>query len=183
LPPVLLSRRADIVNRSVRIHGLPSGIEDGLLQQALEKVSEGVRRVEVFAGTGEATVELDTSARAGMLLLVKDFELQGHRIVFSESTAPPRESKILRSQLASLTASTSSTQGESVLQDAFLPRAALGRSRPRAGLGHKKKLGLGLSNEPMNFDIGDSGTESQQSNVVLKPHGGMNQDAFRKMLG
>ena len=57
-----LSRRADVLNRSVRIHGLPTDVQDGLLQQALEKLSEGVRRVELFAGTGEATIELDTSA-------------------------------------------------------------------------------------------------------------------------
>ncbi len=32
------------------------------MQQALEKLSEGVHRVEVFTGAGEAIVELDTPA-------------------------------------------------------------------------------------------------------------------------
>ncbi len=115
---------------------------------------------------------------------MKSFDLQGHRVFFSESTARPRGSKAVKSQPTGLTTSAaSSKQGESVVQGAFVPRAALGRSRPRAGLGHKKNLGLGLSaNESEDVDFGDGGTESQQSNVVSK-RGGMSQDAFRKMLG
>jgi len=45
---------------------LPLGIQEGLLQQALEKLSEGVHRVEVFTGAGEAIVELDTPCGKGV---------------------------------------------------------------------------------------------------------------------
>jgi squamous cell carcinoma antigen recognized by T-cells 3 len=46
----------------VRIRNLPDATQEGLLQQALEKCVEGVRRVEVFVETGEAVVELENAA-------------------------------------------------------------------------------------------------------------------------
>ncbi|KAF8324916.1 uncharacterized protein EI90DRAFT_3129468 [Cantharellus anzutake] len=79
-----LSRRADAAHRSVRIRGLPSGAQEGLLQQRLEKLSEGVKRVEVFADEGQAVVEMDNAAHAGKLLLIREFDFQGHQASFSE---------------------------------------------------------------------------------------------------
>lgn len=113
---------------------------------------------------------------------MESFDLQGHRIFFSESAAPPKNRSTVKSQpSADLKAFTAlSKPGESVIQGAFVPRAALGRPRPKAGLGHTKNLGLGLTaNKSMNANVGDGETESQGS----RPWGGMNQDAFRKMLG
>lgn len=43
--------------RTVRLHGLPDGVQEGLLQQVLEKVVP-VKRVEVFSAAREALVEL-----------------------------------------------------------------------------------------------------------------------------
>lgn len=56
-----LGRRAELLSRSVRLKGLPPGTQDGLLQQALEKIIP-VKRVEVFQDIGEATVELQNVA-------------------------------------------------------------------------------------------------------------------------
>lgn len=53
---------ADAKNRSIRIRNIPAGAQEGLLQQALEKVAPGITKVEIFEGTGEATVELATAA-------------------------------------------------------------------------------------------------------------------------
>ena len=56
-----LSRDADTKNRSVRIRGLSSSAQEGLLQQVIEKVVR-VKRLEVFQDLGEAIVELENAA-------------------------------------------------------------------------------------------------------------------------
>ena len=67
LPPTSgISRCADIADRSIHIHGLPLGIQEGLLQQALKKLSKGMHWVEVFMGASEAIVELDTPCGKGV---------------------------------------------------------------------------------------------------------------------
>lgn len=47
--------------RTIRLYGLPEGTQEGLLQQALEKVVP-VRRLEMFAKQHEAMVELTNAA-------------------------------------------------------------------------------------------------------------------------
>lgn len=56
-----MARQADIKNRSVRIRNLPTDTQEGLLQQALEKVVP-ITRVEVFSERNEAVAELATIA-------------------------------------------------------------------------------------------------------------------------
>ena len=60
------SRAKEIRNRSVRVSGLASGTQEGLLQQFLEK-HVPVKRVEVFQDVGEATVELENAAVSRLL--------------------------------------------------------------------------------------------------------------------
>ena len=52
---------ADRRLRTVRLHKLPEGTQEGLLQQALEKIAP-VQRVEIFAKAGEAVAELSSQA-------------------------------------------------------------------------------------------------------------------------
>ena len=52
---------ADKRERTIRLHGLPEGTQEGLLQQALEKIAP-VQRVEVFAKSHEAIAELASQA-------------------------------------------------------------------------------------------------------------------------
>lgn len=60
-----LGRLEDTLSRSVRIKNLPPGIQEGLLQQALEQHVK-VKRVEVFEEVHQATVELENaSVRSG----------------------------------------------------------------------------------------------------------------------
>lgn len=62
--------RADVRERSVRVRNLPSGTQEGLLQQALEKHAQ-VKRVEVFQDLNEAEIELESAAvRREMLDIV-----------------------------------------------------------------------------------------------------------------
>jgi hypothetical protein len=56
-----LGKKADVRSRSVRVRNLPDGTQEGLLQQALEKIAK-VKRVEVFVDLKEAVVELDSAA-------------------------------------------------------------------------------------------------------------------------
>jgi hypothetical protein len=48
---------SDKRERTIRLHNLPEGTQEGLLQQALEKIVP-IIRVEVFAKTNEAIAEL-----------------------------------------------------------------------------------------------------------------------------
>lgn len=63
-----ISRSSDILDRSVRLHGLPPKTQEGLLQQALEKIVP-VKKVEYFQDTGEASVELASAAVSVILSL------------------------------------------------------------------------------------------------------------------
>lgn len=60
-----VNRSSDILDRSVRLHGLPPKTQEGLLQQALEKIVP-VKKVEFFQDTGEASAELASAAVSGM---------------------------------------------------------------------------------------------------------------------
>lgn len=51
-----------MIARSVRIKKVPAEADEGLLQQTLEKIASGIKRVEIFKDIGEATVEFDTMA-------------------------------------------------------------------------------------------------------------------------
>jgi hypothetical protein len=59
-----LGRLAEVQSRSVRIHKLPHGSQEGLLQQTLERYA-AVKRVEIFEDLHQATVELETAAVGG----------------------------------------------------------------------------------------------------------------------
>lgn len=48
-------------SRTVRLHNLPEGTQEGLLQQALEKIVP-VKRLEVFARSNEANAELNNQS-------------------------------------------------------------------------------------------------------------------------
>lgn len=64
-----MSRLAEARSRSVRIRNLPPATQEGLLQQAMEKIAP-VRRVEVFVDKQEAVVELENAAVCHMLRTV-----------------------------------------------------------------------------------------------------------------
>jgi hypothetical protein len=56
-----LSRKDDTRNRSVRLRGVPTGAQEGLLQQVIEKQFK-IRRLEIFEDRHEAVVELERVA-------------------------------------------------------------------------------------------------------------------------
>ena len=55
--PAGSQQAADRRNRSIRLHNLPEGTQEGLLQQALEKIVP-LKRLEIFASANEAVAEL-----------------------------------------------------------------------------------------------------------------------------
>lgn len=151
-----LGRRADARNRSVRVRNIPSGTQEGLLHQLLEKHSI-VKRTEIFAALNEAVVELENPAEAGKLLLrTEPIILDGNVLQFSEEQAGP-----FRGQPAA---------PPPVTGGMFVPRAA--GSRPRAGLGRARRPGLGATQTPSNSDA-----------QPPEHTGKKGQDDFRKMLG
>ncbi|EJC97945.1 uncharacterized protein FOMMEDRAFT_97432 [Fomitiporia mediterranea MF3/22] len=155
-----LGRRSDVRSRSVRIKGLPPGTQEGLLQQALEKVVP-VKRLEVFQDLQEATAELESAADAGKLLLAKEpLQFNGVTLdIFEE----PLEGSSKRSN------AHQPTSGGSM----FIPRNAA--SRPRAGLGSSKKS----VRIPPSVPSSNEGKPSSAS----QPKAGRGQDDFRKLLG
>ncbi|WVR06547.1 hypothetical protein IAU60_003578 [Kwoniella sp. DSM 27419] len=124
-------------SRLVQLSNLPEGTQEGLLQQALEKIVP-VKRLELFTKTNEAVAELESQVDVGKLLLgAEPFEFDGQRIVFSEqnrrsaveaatpvsatSFAPraTRKGKVLAKPRPTAVAAAKSTPLHSTGQDSF----------------------------------------------------------------
>ncbi|KAF5315056.1 hypothetical protein D9619_007334 [Psilocybe cf. subviscida] len=155
-----LSRVAEARNRSVRIKNLPPATQEGLLQQALEKVAP-VKRVEVFIDKLEAVVELENPADAGRLLLrTEPITFGGNTLELSEDVPSARSAGF-------------SSQSDSA--SVFKPRR-VGGPKPKAGLGFKKGPVV------VNRAEGSTAPAASAQSTTAKPGGGKGQDDFRKML-
>lgn len=154
--PDFTTRIADIKSRSLRIRNLPEGTQEGLLQQALEKIAR-VKRVEIFKDIAQAVVELESVAEAGRLLLAQE------PIIFNDKVLKFIEEPHLR-QRPSAEASTST----------FVPRAAA--SRPRAG------IGLGKKRQPATTGQMNPPKDPAPAPVASSTNS-KGQDDFRKLLG
>ncbi|KAL0576045.1 Splicing factor [Marasmius crinis-equi] len=167
-----LGRKAELKSRSVRITNLPPATQEGLLQQAIEKIAV-VKRLEVFAEKGEALVEFDNAAVSDPTCSIK----QLLKRVFNEQEAGKlllrTEPLIFNGNTLSLSEETS----PSSTSNAFIPRTAA--SRPKAGLGHKRKLVA-----PISQDTQPKAQSSAAQPARTSAGGaGKGQDDFRKMLG
>ncbi|KAG8924802.1 Splicing factor [Tulasnella sp. 418] len=156
-----LSRKQDLKSRSVRIKNIPAGTQEAVLQQAIEKVATGVKKVELFEQNWQAVVEFNTIADAGrFLLLPNGFKYEGVELQLSEegptSSKPPAA------------ASTTS----------FVPRAA---GKPKAGLGFKKQTISAVAKSTSGKATSTSG-QSQTQQASGSSSSGKDQDAFRAML-
>lgn len=158
-PETGFGKKADARSRSLRIRDLPDGTEEGLLQQAVEKLAP-VNRLEVFTDKHEAVVEFQLAADAARLLLLPDpLEFNGVGLRFSE----------VEGTLAKAGKASTAARGM------FIPRNAA--SRPRAGLGHAR-------NVPPAAAAGSSSAPEAKSSGDKAPIQGLGkaQDDFRKML-
>ncbi|KAL7420568.1 Splicing factor [Cryptotrichosporon argae] len=117
--------------RTVRLNGLPEGTQEGLLQQALEKVVP-VRRLEIFARTNDAVVELEAASDAGKLLL-QPFVFNGAPITITEHGRRPAPGTApAPTASASAAAAPLSAPGHAGNALAFAPRVrkrAIGKGR------------------------------------------------------
>ncbi|KAF9257513.1 hypothetical protein L218DRAFT_910382 [Marasmius fiardii PR-910] len=148
-----LGRKAEAKSRSVRVRNLPPSTQEGLLQQAIEKVVP-VKRLEVFGDKNEALIELESIADAGKLLL------RTEPVVFNGNTLKLSEEANISEQ-----APSTST---------FIPRTAA--SRPKAGLGFKRRAPVAISRETV------SQAQPTYSNQTSGGGTGKGQDDFRKIL-
>ena len=115
-------------SRTVRLENVPAGMQEALLQQALEKIVP-VRRLELFAKTNHAQAELENQAVSSkfrkvadlqdvgkLLLRTEPFVVEGSTITFADSgrrhAAPPAEQK---------KSEASEVKGDAL---SFAPRAA-----------------------------------------------------------
>ena len=173
-----LGHQAETRSRSVRVRNLPPATQEGLLQQALEKRAL-VKRVEVIQDLNEAIVELENTAVSspllsdGLHLLIFLQEagkllLQTEPILFNDNVLQISEEKMGGPSRSRPSAPPAKTGG------LFVPRATV--SRPRAGLGHARKPGIGGGAKASAAATPSTSTPSFQ------PHQGRGQDDFRKML-
>jgi len=152
-----MSRLGEARSRSVRIRNLPLATQEGLLQQAMEKIAP-VRRVEVFVDKQEAVVELENAAEAGKLLL------RSEPLVFNGNTLQISEEG--RNDGPARTAAPPPNAG-----GLFVPRRAA-VSRPRAGLGHTRAAAV------VRPTSSSSSSGAKETKATSK-----GQDDFRKLLG
>jgi len=158
-PETGFGRKADARSRSLRVHGLPDGTQEGLLQQTVEKLAP-VNRVEVFLDKHEAVVEFQSAADAARLLLLPDpFELNGVRLRFSEGEDVPAKAR----------------KAPAATGGMFIPRTAA--SRPRAGLGRARNPPPATTPAARPAAAGSQASSGNDVPVQSKA-----QDDFRKML-
>jgi len=140
----------------------------------MEKLAS-VKRVEVFTDKNEAVIELENAAvnfvfmswricltisqEAGKLLL------QTEPIVFNGATL-----QLLEESQVKASANSPDTSG------LFVPRTAA--SRPKAGIGHKRKVV-----QPIHSAPSESKSNADASSSSAPPASKKGQDDFRKMLG
>ncbi|EIW67704.1 hypothetical protein TREMEDRAFT_69686 [Tremella mesenterica DSM 1558] len=114
-PREAIERRA----RTVRLSNLPSDTQEGLLQQALEKIVS-VKRLELFSKVHQAVVELESQVDAGLLLL------QSEPFIFGGATIEIREEQ--RRPLPHKSDHTPPAAGQATVAPStslsFAPRAA-----------------------------------------------------------
>ncbi|THH27765.1 hypothetical protein EUX98_g6425 [Antrodiella citrinella] len=157
-PKVPNAQRAEARSRSVRVKNLPANTQEGLLQQALEKIAP-IQRLEVFADKREAVMELENAVEVGKLLLYAEpVVFNGNTLTFTEEVR----------------GGTARSNGPAT-GGLFVPRSAA--SRPRAGLGSKKHGVI------VNPSVASTSTANPVSVSQTKPGAQKDQDAFRKMLG
>jgi len=159
---------ADLASRSVRVLNLAAGSDEGLLQQAVERVASGVKRVEIFQDVWEAVIEFESATDAGRLLLSTDgLTFDGVKLNLVEEGSRPKPRADLQADAAP--AGTSKKAGAS----AFIPRAAKATPKTRMGLGYTARTG-GMNAVKVAAATSEPGPSSRQSK---------DQDAFRAMLG
>ncbi|ODO10809.1 hypothetical protein I350_01407 [Cryptococcus amylolentus CBS 6273] len=124
-------KAAEKRSRSVRLHNLPENTQEGLLQQALEKIMP-VKRLELFAKNGQALAELDSPADAGKLLMRTEDFIFGDRKI---DITPPNQRSLPIKEAAAGESSTSAPAAPPGPSTMFAPRAtrrALAKPRPTA---------------------------------------------------
>ncbi|OCF40172.1 hypothetical protein I317_05996 [Kwoniella heveanensis CBS 569] len=129
---------ADRRARSVRLANLPDNTQEGLLQQALEKVVP-VKRLELFAKSREAVAELTSQADAGKLILrTEPFIFDGREIEITEQSGrPSHPASAPAATQATATATATSSAPAAITATSFAPRATrkgkvLAKPRPTA---------------------------------------------------
>ncbi|CAK9779644.1 hypothetical protein CC85DRAFT_289288 [Cutaneotrichosporon oleaginosum] len=141
--------------RTVYLFDIPSGSQEGLLQQELEK-HYPVRRVEMFANKGQARVELESAKDAGALLLRSEIVFNGATLRVQDhpesKAAPPKPAAAMAASTSRPEAATSSLS--------FAPR-------PR-----KAHKAMGQAYRP---------PKAAAATAAAAPTGG-SQDAFRAFM-
>ncbi|GAA6026461.1 hypothetical protein JCM8202_005309 [Rhodotorula sphaerocarpa] len=172
-----IERRPEVENLGVRVRGLSSDTQEGLIQQAFEKIAP-VRRVNYVAGATEAVVILENAADVGKVLMQTDsITVDGKAVEISgEGTRAGRKG-----------GAEAGGPGP-----ALMPRqAARGRNRvglagARGGRGGRGRGGLGFAAgarpapppaADSREEAGDAKMESADTAADTK-----SQDDFRAML-
>ncbi|KAM0751866.1 hypothetical protein T439DRAFT_325059 [Meredithblackwellia eburnea MCA 4105] len=154
-------------DKSVRVRGIKPGTEEAIVQQAFEKIA-AVRLVIMVAGSTEATVELESAAEAGKVLMVKDSITIDDVPV--EVSAFGRQARNADGNHPAKAAA----EGEKLM-----PRQA-SRGRGRVGLGARGGRGRpGLGARPQ---AALASAASGSSRTPAASSGGRSQDDFRALL-
>lgn len=144
--------------RTVFLFDIPAGSQEGLLQQAIEKLYP-VKRVELFANKGEARVELESQKDAGALLM------RPEPLVFNAATLRiqdhPESKAAPVKPAAAMAASTAQPVAAPTSSLAFAPRA------------RKTNKAMGQAYRP---------PKTAAATAAPAPTGGSGQDAFRSFM-
>ncbi|KAJ9113953.1 hypothetical protein QFC19_000149 [Naganishia cerealis] len=180
-----VNRSSDILDRSIRLYGLPPKTQEGLLQQALEKIVP-VKKVEVFQDVGQASVELANAADVGALLL------KNEPFVFADSTITfAQETDITRNSTVGGRNAAVNQAAKRVVRETTKPSAMFQPRPPKAGIGARKKANFtsasvtrkhAATSTDVSVNAESSGAAAQTTAGAASSSGPKGQDDFRKML-
>lgn len=154
------------MTRSIRLKNLPEKTQEGLLQQALEKITN-VKVLQVFEDLHEATAELDSAADVGSLLLrTEPFQFNGSIIEITNETDPKRRK--IGEQVVKLATTTGTAATKTATS--FVPRPPKNAAKKR----------LAMTTTTTTRKIGTGVTLASTSGTVNPSAQG--QDDFRRML-
>ncbi|KAK4054023.1 Splicing factor [Microbotryomycetes sp. JL221] len=179
--------KSSLIERSIRVKGLPADTEEAIIQQEIEKLVPNVKQILFEQGSSEAVVELENAADAGKLLILASTTAIKINDVVVELSAQGRQPRIGvdgRTQSRNV----NSSGGAGGASDApLMPRQAQ-RGRGRLGLGMRGRGGLGRGGASAAFArAASAGSSSGAAPSAItggttEKAAGKSQNDFRALL-
>ncbi|PVF92511.1 hypothetical protein CPB86DRAFT_769315 [Serendipita vermifera] len=175
-PSYVPGAREEANNRSIRIRGVPSGTQEAILQQALEKMTSVVR-LHLVPERNEAILEVENAAVAGKLLLEHPtITFNDQTLTLSEEVRPSavatRGRGRGRGTFGLSHSRQTERQAESAVSPPSSPEVLVGKGTPRGHRGGRSrgggKVGIGGSRAGIGMRSRKMDTDADYDDAEMK---------------